>query len=190
MSPAGDSVSIAVDAPIEITFDRLMDTPKVIAGLTISPEITYQASWNGPLLTLEPSNPLDLRNDLYGHHRRPGGGYGWHESSANTLELQDGRRWMNVESLIPGGRPGRRERLQPDSRGLQNEPIDPSSIGGAIKVSPSVSGTIRAISPVRNQDRDRAGQSHPRPHRGPTAIVFTPDNSACTAHPTGGGKNP
>ena len=174
MSPAGDSVSIAVDAPIEITFDRLMDTPKVIAGLTISPEITYQASWNGPLLTLEPSNPLDYGTTYTVTIGDPaadtdGTKLGQYVSSFKTVGVG-----LNVESLIPAGGLAGASVYSPIAV-VFNEPIDPSSIGGAIKVSPSVSGTIRAISPVRNQTGTAPAVPTPTAS-GPTAIVFTPDN--------------
>ena len=56
--PAAQASAVPVDTAIQITFDRFMDTQKVLDGLTITPDAPYTATWNGPSLSIVPNNPL------------------------------------------------------------------------------------------------------------------------------------
>ena len=50
--PADGSDGIAVDAPLTITFDRLMDTAAAADAVSIDPPTGLRPSWSGPALTL------------------------------------------------------------------------------------------------------------------------------------------
>lgn len=197
VSPADGASSVDVGSSILITFDRLMDTQKVIAGLTLQPDITYQASWNGTILTLSPTRPMaygttytvrigDPAVDTDGTKLPP------FVASFKTVDAG-----LRVASLVPA----------PNSAGVSiysqiavmfAEPIDPSSIAGAIKLTPPVSGSIAAITlpddtaPTANPTASEtaATTSSPTPAAsgtaavpGPNVLVFTPDNPLA-AHTT------
>ena len=172
--PATGSPAVPVDQPIQITFDREMDTQKVVAGLTLEPAITYQASWNGPTLTLKPAAPLEYATtytvkigdpavDTDGTKLLP------YSTSFKTVGIG-----LRVTTLIPA----------PNTAGVSvdsqiavvfDAPIDPTSIAGAITVTPPVTGSIAAIS--LPDDRTPVSKATPTPATSAAnVLVFTPDH--------------
>jgi len=171
--PVMGSQAVPVDQSIQITFDREMDTQKVVAGLTLEPAVTYQASWNGPTLTLKPAGPLEYATtynvrigdpavDTDGTKLPP------YSTSFKTVGIG-----LRVTTLIPA----------PNTAGVSvdsqiavvfDAPIDPTSIAGAITVTPPVTGSIAAIS--LPDDRTPASKATPTPATSAgNVLVFTPD---------------
>jgi hypothetical protein len=58
VSPAPGSASVAVNPTIRVTFDRLMDTQKVLAGIKFEPAFSFGSTWNAEVLTITPNGPL------------------------------------------------------------------------------------------------------------------------------------
>ncbi len=181
VSPALGQMGVAVDAPIEITFDRLMDVQKVLHAITIEPDAPFTASWKGPVLTLVPNHPLSFSTlykiqisgaaiDTDGTKLAP------FVSSFVTVDMG-----LRVASLVP----------TPNVAGVSvhtpiavayDRPIDPTSIADSITLTPPVSGKIALVSlpddrlsaPTDPASGGAAGQN---------VLVFTPDNPLA-AHTT------
>ena len=174
MVPPGGSASVDVDASIMITFDRFMDPQKVIAGLTLQPDITYQASWNGTVLTLDPTKSMehgttytvrigDPAVDTDGTKLPP------YVASFKTVDV--GLRIASVTPAANSAGVSIHSRIAVTYDG----PIDPGSIDGAIKLTPPVSGSIKTMA----LSDDRKPATTPTPAAtgsGPNVLVFTPDN--------------
>jgi Periplasmic component of the Tol biopolymer transport system len=185
VSPVPGAQSVPIESPIQITFDRLMDPEKVIAGLRVEPSFSYQVSWNEAVLTLTPSLPLasdteykltigDPAVDTDGS-RLPD-----YTTSFRTLGIG-----LRVTARVPAA----------DVAGVNvhsqiavvfDGPIDPSSIDGAIKLTPPVSGSMKMVS--LPDDRNPPANPTATPGATPTGsganvLVFTPDNPLA-AHTT------
>ena len=174
VSPVPGAPSVGVDAPVLITFDRLMDTQKVIAGIKVDPDFTYQASWNGAVLSIAPIRPLqygttytitvgDPAVDTDGTQLVP------YVTTFKTVDMG-----LRVSALIPS----------PNVAGVNirskiavvfDGPIDQASIGGAIKMTPPVSGSITAVA-LPDDRTPSAGPTTGLAVAGATVLVFTPDN--------------
>jgi len=171
--PAPDTTAVPVDASIKITFDRLMDTQKVIAGVTLKPDITYQASWNGPVLILVPTRPMIYGTTYTVTIGDPAVDKDGTKLAAYTTSFRTVGIGLRVTSSVPA----------PNVDGVSvhsqiavtfDRPIEPSSITGAIKLSPSVSGSINAVS-LSDDSPSSSAAATPAPGSGPQVLVFTPD---------------
>jgi Tol biopolymer transport system component len=185
VSPLQGAQSVPLESPIQITFDRLMDPQKVIAGIRVEPNFTYQVSWSEAVLTLTPSLPLasdteykitigDPAVDTDGS-RLPD-----YATSFRTLGIG-----LRVTARVPA----------PDVAGMNihsqiavvfDGPIDPASVDGAIKLTPPVSGSTKVVS--LPDDRNPPASPTATPEATPTGpganvLVFTPDNPLA-AHTT------
>lgn len=179
--PPTGADSVAVNSTISITFDRLMDTQKVLAGLTFEPDITYQASWNGTVLTLAPTRPMaygttytvkigDPAVDTDGSKLPP------YVATFKTVGIG-----LRITALVPA----------PNVAGVSirsqiavtfDAPIDPSSINGAISVTPPVSGSTNVITLPDDRSPPSAATATPTV-AGADVLVFTP-GSALSPHTT------
>jgi len=178
VSPAAGAVSVGVDAPILITFDRLMDTQKVIAGLGVQPDFTYQASWNGTVLSIVPTRHLQ-----YGTTYKITVGYPAVDTDGTklapySLSFKTVDMGLRVSALIPvPGVAG--VNIHSQIAVVFDGPIDAASIGGAIKLTPPVSGTTRVVT-LPTDAPPAASLGAPSPAAATaaaaTVLVFTPDN--------------
>jgi hypothetical protein len=174
VSPGAGTSSVVVDAPILITFDRLMDTQKVIAGLTVDPDFTYQASWNGAILSIAPIRPLQYGTTYTITVGDPAVDTDGTKLLPYVTTFKTGDMGLRVSALIPS----------PNVAGVDirskiavvfDGPIDPASIAGAIKMTPPVSGSINAI--ALSDDRKPSASPTVTPTgSGASVLVFTPDN--------------
>jgi Bacterial Ig-like domain len=57
-SPADGATDVALDAPIQLRFSSLMDTPSVEAGLRLVPSFAHELRWSEELLEIVPAGPL------------------------------------------------------------------------------------------------------------------------------------
>ncbi len=181
VSPPGDAQSVPVDSPIQITFDRYMDPAKVVAGLKVDPNFSYQVSWSGTVLTLTPSTTL-----LYGTDYKltigdpavdtDGSLLPDYVTTFHTIGIG-----LRVTALIPA----------PAVTGVSinsqiavvfDGPLDPSSVAGAIKITPPVSGSTSAV--ALPDDHGPLAQASPTSSGlGANVLVFTPENPLA-AHTT------
>jgi Bacterial Ig-like domain/WD40-like Beta Propeller Repeat len=172
-APADGATGVPVDMPIQITFDRLMDTQKVVAGLTLEPTTPFQASWNGAVLTLTPTQPFqygttytvsigDPAVDTDGTKLLP------YSTTFSTVGIG-----LRITSLIPApNTPG--VSIHTQIAVIFDADIDPASVSNAIKITPSVSGSTQAVS--LSQRVPTGGPGASPPSSGPDELVFTPDN--------------
>jgi hypothetical protein len=174
VSPIAGAVSVGVDAPILITFDRLMDTQKVIAGLTVEPAFTYQASWNLAVLSLAPIRPLQYGTSYTITVGDPAVDTDGTKLSPYVTNFKTVDMGLRVAALIPS----------PNVAGVNirskiaivfDGPIDEASIAGAIQMTPPVSGSIKAIS-LPDDRQPSAGPTATPTGSSASVLVFTPDN--------------
>ena len=182
--PAPQASAVPVDTAIQITFDRLMDTQKVLDGLTISPAAPYTATWNGPTLAIVPNNPLafsttytislgDPAVDTDGTLLSP------YATTFTTVGMG-----LRANALIPAAGVAGVSVLSPIAV-IFDGPIDPSSITDAIHLTPPVSGQIEVV--TLPDDRQPSAPVSPSPTQlaalSNNVLVFTPD-SPLAAHTT------
>lgn len=61
--PADGATDVALDAPIQLRFSSLMDTPSVEAGLSLAPAFGHELRWSEALLEIVPTEPLSPDRD-------------------------------------------------------------------------------------------------------------------------------
>ena len=190
VSPDNQAQSVAVDTTIEITFERLMDTQKVLASLSIEPNVPYTSTWNGPVLTITPNHPLsfstiysvkigDQAVDTDGTRLAP------YTTTFKTVDMG-----LRVSALIPA----------PNVAGVSvrtpiavffDGPIDASSVSGAIHLTPPVSGTTKVVTPPDDREASVSPSASASPSSAASSaasnanrvLVFTPDQPLA-AHTT------
>jgi hypothetical protein len=175
--PPLGQLSVPVDTKIQITFDRLMDTTKVLDGLTIQPDAPFTASWKGPVLTIVPNNPLSFSTtyqirisgqavDTDGTHLDP------FTTSFSTVNMG-----LRVTSLIPSPNVAGVSVLTPIAVAYDWS-IDPASVADAITLTPPVSGKTAVVSLPDDRSPSAAAEATPAgtaPGPGKNVLVFTPD---------------
>jgi hypothetical protein len=173
-APADKALAVPVDSTIKITFDRVMDTDKVMSGLTVRPSISFQASWNGPVLTLTPDKPM-----AYGTTYTIAVGVPAVDTDGTAVvpfasTFQTVGIGLRVTRLMPAANVDGVSVRSPIVV-VFDGPIDTTSIEGALALSPSVSGSTTA---VWLPDQVAAGEPEmPRTNvNKPNALVFTPDS--------------
>jgi hypothetical protein len=188
VAPAPKEASVPVDTAIQVTFDRYMDSQKVLAGLTIVPDAPFTASWNGPTLSIVPNNPLSFATtytiklgdpavDTDGTPLAP------YETTFTTVGMG-----LRVNALIPAANVAGVSVRSPIAV-VFDGPIDPSSIADAIHLTPPVSGKVEVM--TLPDDRQPSVPASPSPTQlaaspaasGQNVLVFTPD-SPLASHTT------
>jgi len=185
VSPLPGAQSVPVGSPIQITFDRLMDPEKVIAGLRVEPSFGYKVSWNEAVLTLTPSLPLASETE----YKLTIGDPAVDTDGSRLPDYTTSFRTLGIGLRITARVPA------PDVAGVNirsqiavvfDGPIDPSSVDGAIKLTPPVSGSTKVVS----LPDDRNPPANPTATPGATStgsganvLLFTPDNPLA-AHTT------
>jgi hypothetical protein len=182
VAPTEASQNVAVDSPISITFDRFMDTQKVISGLSISPAAPFKTSWNGTTLTITPTKPLqfgtdytitvgDAAVDTDGSKLRP-----------FTTTFRTVGQGLRVTALIPSPNVAGVSVRTPIAVVFDGS-IDPTSVGGSITLTPPVGGTT-ATEALPDDSAPTATPAIPAASATATAtgtatgervMVFTPD---------------
>jgi hypothetical protein len=142
-APASGAVGVATDAAVTLTFDRLMDTGSVEAALAVRPAVAYRSSWAGPDLTLTFASPLDFGTtysvtvgdaaaDTDGSHILAPFG-----TSFTTVQAG-----LAIRATVPAaGTAG--IGIRTPLAVLFDGTIDPTSVVGALHITPEVSGDVR-----------------------------------------------
>lgn len=140
--PGGASDGVPVDAAVALTFDRLMDTESVARAVRIEPAATYRLSWSGPVLTVAFDPALAFGTeyrltvgtdaaDTDGSHLRD-----VYETTFRTVAAG-----LDAETIVPA----------PNVAGVSvrspvavvfDAAVDPSSIEGALRITPPVPGEL------------------------------------------------
>ncbi len=181
--PAGKAEGVPIDAAIEVTFDRLMDTQKVIDGLRIEPAVSFRASWNGATLTIQPTLPLAYSTVYYVKIGDPAVDTDGTRLPAFISTFKTVDMGLNASLLVPA----------PNTVGVSVQTpiavffdgsIDPASIADKIKLSPDVGGSIKVMTPQLETPPPVVPSEAPPPAgEGGRVLVFTPDHQL-DAHTT------
>jgi Tol biopolymer transport system component len=175
--PAGKAEGVPIESDIEITFDRLMDTQKVLDGLRIEPSVSFRATWNGPTLTVQPVLPLAYSTVYYVKIGDPAIDTDGTRLPAFISTFKTVERGLNATHLVPA----------PNTVGVSvrtpiavsfDGPVDPASIAGAIRLSPEVGGSIRIAAPSVETPPPASpaeDETPPPVLDGDQVLVFTPD---------------
>ena len=172
--PTAGTQTVPVDQSIAITFDREMDTQKVVAGLTLEPAITYQASWTGAVLTLKPAVPLEYATTYTVKIGAPAVDQDGSKLTPFSTSFRTVGIGLRVTTLVPA----------PNTAGVSihsqiavmfDSAIDPSSVAGAISITPPVSGSTKAI--ALPDDRNPTNKATPTAgSSGANVLEFIPDS--------------
>jgi hypothetical protein len=187
VAPARDSVGIPIDATIKITFDRYMDTVKVLGALKIEPAVPYTTAWHGPELDITPSQPL-LFSTKYSIAidetavDTDGTTLSRFQASFTTVGIG-----LRIDALIPAAGVAGVSVRSPIAVVFDGA-IDPGSINDSIRLTPPVNGTIEVATLPGDRTAGAAPSQSPSPNSssagpGNNVLVFTPD-SPLAAHTT------
>jgi len=181
VSPVTGAQSVAVASSVQVTFDRLMDTQKVLAGLVLQPDTTYQASWNGDVLTLNPTKPLEYGTTYTVKIGNPAVDTDGTELPPYSTTFKTVDVGLKVTALVPA----------PNVAGVSvhsqiavifDARIDPTSIADAFNITPPVVGSTGAIS-LPDDSGPAGSPTATSASSGADVLVFTPAN-ALAAHTT------
>lgn len=148
LSPLAGTSGVATDVVAELTFDRLMDTASVEAATAIQPAVPFRSSWSGPGLTIAFSAPLAFGTtytitvgsaaaDTDGSHLAA-------PFSASFTTVAAG---LGIEMVVPAdGVSG--IGIRTPIAIVFDGPIDPTSVVGALRITPDVSGDVRVVAPL------------------------------------------
>jgi Bacterial Ig-like domain/WD40-like Beta Propeller Repeat len=181
IAPAIGADAVPVDTSIQITFDRLMDTKNVLKGLTIEPDIAYEASWNGDVLTLNPTRALQYGTTYTVKIGDPAVDTDGTKLPPYVTNFTTVGMGLKVTALVPA----------PNVAGVSirsqiavmfDSPIDPTSIAGAITLTPPVAGSTAVVSLPDDRSPSVNATATPAASTG-DVLVFTPDGPLA-AHTT------
>ena len=181
VSPGNNEPAANVDATIQITFDRQMDTEQVVKGLTIDPVLGYEVSWNGPVLTIRPVRPLAYGTTYTVRIDDPAVDTDGTRLPDFATSFKTVGIGLLVTDLIPAPNVAGVSPRSPIAV-VFDSPIDQGSISDSIKLTPPVSGSIQAVS----LPDDRTPPAAPTPTAAapaPNVLLFTPDGPLA-AHTT------
>jgi hypothetical protein len=192
ISPAAGATTVAVGSTIQITFDRLMDTQKVAAGLTVSPAFAYGLAWNGAILTITPAQQLAYATSYTIAIGNPAVDTDGSRLPDYTMTFTTVGIGLHVTSLIPASNVAGVS-ISSQIAVVFDGPLDATSVDGAIKITPPVSGSTRVETLPDDQAVATSASASPSGPAGSAAaspgavesnvLVFTPD-TALAAHTT------
>ncbi|MEA2535834.1 MAG: hypothetical protein QOF11_68 [Chloroflexota bacterium] len=182
LSPPAGASGIATNAAAELTFDRLMDTASVETAIAIQPAVPFTLTWSGPRLSIAFGSPLAFGTtysitvgsaaaDTDGSHLAT-------PFSASFTTVAAG---VGVKSVVPAdGVSG--IGIRTPIAIVFDGPIDPTSVVGALRLTPEVNGDARVIAPANDLaptvPSPSASAVPASPDTGPagsgTVLVFTP----------------
>ncbi len=183
VSPTADQQPVQVDTSIQITFDRPMDPLNVAAGLKVEPSFTYEVSWNGPVLTLTPTSPLQYGTEYkltIGDPAVDTDGTRLLRDYVTTFKTVS--IGLRATALIPASKVAGVS-IHSQIAVVFDGPLDPATASGAITITPPVSGSTKVATLPDDRTAPAAPTGTPPATPAPTSaslasnvLVFTPDN--------------
>ncbi len=181
--PAAGAAGIAANTPVRLTFDRLMDTGSVDEALRVEPFAVYHSSWSGPSVTLTFETPLAFGTT---YTVTVGSGAadtdGSHLAQPVAVAFTIVQAGLGVDALLPADGVAGIGIGTPIAIFFDTA-IDPTSVAGAVRITPSVGGDLRVANPASDVPSPTPGSTSPAPS--PTApgsagagtiLVFTPSS--------------
>lgn len=142
--PADGSEGVAVNAPMRITFDRLMDTTAAQEAVSVDPPATMRPTWSGPALTLA-FDPL-----LFGTTYTVTVGTTAADTDGSRLVAPFTTSFTTVAAGLEV-----RETLPADGAAgtsvgtpiavVFDGPIDPDTVEGALQITPPIGGDVSVV---------------------------------------------
>lgn len=141
--PADGTTGVATDTSVTLTFDRLMDTAAVGSALRVQPASPYRATWSGPSLTLAFDTPLAYGTTYVIQVGRAAADTdGSLLATAFQTSFTTVGAGLGVRVVVPAdGVSG--ISVQSPIAVIFDGPVDPTSIQGALRISPPVAGDIQ-----------------------------------------------
>ena len=182
MSPSSGATGVGTNSVVELEFDRLMDTGSVEAALVIEPAVPHRNSWSGPKLTITFGAPLGF-GTTYGVNI----GSDAADTDGSHLAVPYGGTFttvaagLGVDAVVPADGVAGISVRTPIAI-LFDGPIDPASIGGAIRITPDIGGDLRVVDrpsdaeiPVPSPDGSESPSANPTSPAGAgSVLLFTP----------------
>jgi hypothetical protein len=165
-NPVDGATEVALDAPVQLRFSSLMDTPSVEAGLRLVPSFAHELRWSEELLEIVPAQPLtadqEYRVEIDASAADAAGVQLGDEVALVFRTVAPG---LAIETLVPAdGVDG----IAPATGiGLVfDRPIDPASVVADLMViTPEVAGSLAVVSlPGEPVSEDGSGR----------VLLFTP----------------
>jgi hypothetical protein len=165
--PADGADGVALDSTVSLTFDRLMDTAVTVRALTLQPAAAIRTTWRGSTLIVSPETAFAAGTtyrltvsttaaDTDGNPLAEA-----HEIGFSTVDTG-----LGISRALPSdGSAG--VPVDGDIALVFDEPIDPSTVGDSLQVTPTVSGSVRVTN--LPSDAGAAGAN-----AGDTVLVFDP----------------
>ncbi len=184
MDPVSGTGGVATDATIRLEFDRLMDTGSVESALAVAPATAFRASWSGPSLTIAFDQPLAFGTTYTVNVGSEAADTdGSHLAAPYTGTFTTVAAGLGVDAVVPAdGVAGIsvRTTIAVEFDG----PIDPTSVDGAIRITPAIGGDLRVASlpsdaPAGPGSTDANGSPITQPSSPPpagTVLLFSPSS--------------
>jgi hypothetical protein len=180
--PVDGASGVPVEGGVTITFDRLMDTRTVEDSIRVEPAATVRAAWSGESVTLGFDRPLAFgTNYTLTVGTDAADTDGSHIAAPFSTRFTTVAAGLHVNSTLPAGGAsgvGVRTPIAIVFDGI----IDPASAANALRITPSVSGSVRVV----QVPMDVAALPVPSPSPsdvGGQVLVFEP-SSPLAAHTT------
>ncbi|HEX5465683.1 MAG TPA: Ig-like domain-containing protein [Candidatus Limnocylindrales bacterium] len=181
-SPAAGAQGVALDASLVVTFDRLMDTQRTAAAVSLEPRTPLHASWQGQTLTLVPDEGLqpDTAYTL-------AVGTQAIDTDGNALQAVDQVTFQTIQvgldiaAVLPAdGAAG--VALDAPIGLIFGAPVDPTSIAGTLTITPTVAGSV--VASARPDDPALPGSPSPGPGSSPSPSPASEAGTSPSPGPT------
>lgn len=179
--PADGTRDVAVDSPIKVTFDRLMDTASVAAALRLSPAIAYTLAWSGPVLVVTPARGLEFATTYtltIGSAATDTDGTGLPPVDITFTTVSSS---LVALSTVPAANVSGVSVRTPIAV-VFDSPVDPDSIGAAFQITPPVAGDVRVLD-LPDDTKPAQHEASPTPAGGGHVLLFSP-GAPLAAHTT------
>jgi hypothetical protein len=180
VAPDVNAQGVPINTTIVITFDRYMDPLKTLQGLALEPAAPYSATWQGAVLTLTPTKPLEYDTDYTIKLGAPAVDTDGSELTAYVTTFKTLGIGLRALALYPTPNVSGGVSVQSKVAIVFDGPVDVNSIANSIQLAPPVNGSISLVS--LPDDSHAQGQATPTPSgSGNNVLVFTP-NGPLAAH--------
>ncbi len=173
-TPADGASDVAVDAPIALTFDRLMDVGATQSAVSIQPTTPFRATWSGSTVTLTPLQPLSFGTPyVVTVSQQAADSDGNSPARPIVIAFTTVRAGLALTQVVPAdgsaGAP-----VDGPIVMVFDGPVDPSSVTGLVRITPPASGDLR----VETLPDDNPGET-----LSASILVYQP-SGALAAHTT------
>jgi Tol biopolymer transport system component len=177
VEPVDGADGVAVDAPVTLTFDRLMDTAAVERAIRIDPEVPHRASWSGRAVSLAFDGGLDFGTTYQltvgtAAEDTDGSRLG----TAFTTEFTTVAAGLDIVTTVPADG-GAGISVRTPIAVVFDGPVDPESVEDVLSITPSVGGDVRVVS----LPDDAVA---PRPTTAPGVVLLLQPAEPLAAHTT------